>query len=467
LLSPKQAVGSSSGEPPHPENQWPYLTSFGLSREPFSLGPANEFLYLSQGHAEALAALEVGILGRRGLVVLVGDVGVGKTSLAHGVLRELGSHVHATYITSPTIGFTEILQQTLLNLGLSELDDRKGTLLGALGEALRVAHLREHVVALILDEAQDLSDDTLKELRLLLNFETESSKLLQVVLIGQPELHDRLLQAPLRNLANRIAVRCVLNPLSARESREYLEARLRRAGGSLQVFTPAAIRILVRESRGVARSLNVLAHNALLFAYGESLRRVNAACARKAVRERRGVGLERLGRRGLSKRWGLWLAVLVGLAALVVAILFVLALASGRSSSEPDETHAAMTQGSRAAPEPTTSPPLSPSERQPSLSEAAPTASTEDLPLRDSSSQSSHAAQELNDLVETILPVTKLVVPGDTLFDLISEVYDTYSLAHVDALLEANPYIDDPNLLLPGVEIRFPVVSTETSLPEP
>lgn len=260
---------------------------FGLRSEAFSLTPDPSFLYLSPGHSEALAALRIGLEGRRGLMAMTGEVGTGKTTLIYALLGELGPEIRTAYLSNTKLAFDDMLRMMLADLGVVSPSRERVEMLAALNDLLRNCAERGETVALIIDEAQNLSDETFEHLRLLSNFETFQTKLLQIVLVGQPELEAKLQRPSLRQIEERIAVRCRIDPLSRRESLAYLRYRLQRAGGSSDLFTHGALRLVTRRAGGIPRRINILCHNALLFAYGREARRVTRSHVRAAVRERK------------------------------------------------------------------------------------------------------------------------------------------------------------------------------------
>jgi len=262
---------------------------FELAGDPFSLTPDPEFLYPSPSHAEALAALKLGLWERRGLTVMIGEVGTGKTTLVYSLLSRLDPEIETAYLSSTLLTFDEILVTALDDFGVACPSRRRLDLHQALNEFLRSCADVGKTAVLVIDEAQNLSDDVFERLRLLLNYETYTTKLLQILLVGQPELNDRLRQPNLRQIGDRVAVRSNLAALSRSEARSYIGHRLTTAGGSLDLFTWAALSLLIRKSRGIPRRINILAHNALLFAYGRELRQVDRSTMQQAVRELQGL----------------------------------------------------------------------------------------------------------------------------------------------------------------------------------
>ncbi len=276
-----------------------YTGHFHLRSEPFSLTPDPAFLYLSPGHAEALAALKIGLEGRRGLMVMVGEVGMGKTTILYSLLTELGEGIKTAYVSNTKLPFDDLLRQALSDFGVVCASRDRVELLSALNGFLRQCAADGTTAALVVDEAQNLENDVFENLRLLSNYETYTEKLLQIVLVGQPELETKLRQISLRQVSERIAVRCNINPLTRAESVRYVEHRLQRAGGSTSaLFTAPALEFILVKSRGIPRRINILCHTAMLFAYGRGEQLVTFPLARAAVREKEGRGLVRV-RRGV------------------------------------------------------------------------------------------------------------------------------------------------------------------------
>jgi general secretion pathway protein A len=260
-----------------------YLRHFHLAADPFSLTPDPEFLYLSPAHAEALAALTLGVTGRNGVVVMTGEVGTGKTTLVYSLLRTLGDGMRTAYVSHTRLGFDDLLRLALADFGVQSPSPSRFDLLATLNAMLRDCSEHGRTAVLIVDEAHNLTDDDFEQLRLLSNFETFTHKLLQIVLVGQPELESRLRSRPLRALTERVAVHCRLAPLGRLESRAYLDYRLLQAGGSSRLFEPAARDLLLHRAQGVPRRINILCHNALLFAYGRGEGRVARDAAQAAI----------------------------------------------------------------------------------------------------------------------------------------------------------------------------------------
>ena len=265
-----------------------YTSFFGLSEKPFAITPDPRYLYLSERHAEALAHLLYGINESGGFIQLTGEVGTGKTTVVRTLLSRVPHHADVALILNPRITPVEFLLTICeeLGLGLDEADrDSVKQMVDALNRRLLSAHAEGRRVILIVDEAQNLSAEVLEQVRLLTNLETATQKLLQIILIGQPELRELLDRNDLRQLAQRITGRYHLRPLSQEETLQYVRHRLRVAGASGEIFTTAALREVHRVSSGVPRVINVCCDRALLGAYTQETKRLTPALVRRAAGE--------------------------------------------------------------------------------------------------------------------------------------------------------------------------------------
>lgn len=259
-----------------------YCEQFHLRRRPFELSPDPYFLYPTPRHNEALANLFHAVSGRRGFVVLTGEVGTGKTLLLRCLFDLLDRRqVTFAYLFNPRLTAEDFLQHVLGDLGLPASLNGKSARLRVLNQYLLERHRRQLTTALVVDEAQHLSPEVLEEIRLLTNLETTSQKLLQIVLAGQPELEDQLDSPGLRQLKQRVALRCRLAPLGEEETQGYIRRRLDRAaepGADVgELFPPAALAAIYHASGGIPRLINTLCENALITAYSHELPAVTAA----------------------------------------------------------------------------------------------------------------------------------------------------------------------------------------------
>jgi general secretion pathway protein A len=265
-----------------------YLQFFGLAEKPFAITPDPRYLYLSGRHADALAHLVYGINEAGGFIQLTGEVGTGKTTTIRSLLARAPKSAEIALILNPRLSATEFLRSLCEELGLGADDhgeaDNKN-LVDLLNRYLLRAHAQGRRVVLVVDEAQNLEPDVLEQVRLLTNLETETQKLLQIILIGQPELRKLLAREDLRQIAQRITARFHLDPLSRDETSAYVRHRLRVAGATTEIFTRAALREIYRVSGGIPRVINILCDRAMLGAYTQELHQVPGSLVRRAGAE--------------------------------------------------------------------------------------------------------------------------------------------------------------------------------------
>ena len=254
-----------------------YRTFFGLTRSPFEISPDPYFYYGSARHNEALAAIYYGIRARKGFVVVTGEVGTGKTLLIRRIQGALDhERIAFAYVFNPLLGPEDFLKYIVGDLELP-VPKTKGEALHALNDFLIGRHKKGLTTVLIVDEAQHLSAEVLEEIRLLTNLETTREKLMQIVLLGQPELDEKLDSPNLRQLKQRIAFRCHLEPLSQAECRDYVVRRLQRAGAgvnSWKIFPDPVLAKMYEYSKGIPRVINSMAENALIAAYAKQSKAV-------------------------------------------------------------------------------------------------------------------------------------------------------------------------------------------------
>ena len=245
-----------------------YAEFYGLKELPFALTPDPRFIYFTPSHTEVMANLHYGIESGKGLVVVTGEVGTGKTTILRWMMQRLDRTVLVAYIFNPRLSVPEFYQHVATLLGVQNWETKSDLLLG-LGRALEARHSRGLRTVLIVDEAQGLSPHVLEEIRLLSNFESDTAKQLQIVLTGQPELREVLNNPDLRQLKQRIALRCVIKPLpNIEETERYITSRLLVAGAErTHIFSSAAIDFIYRCSEGIPRNVNNLCDNALLAGY--------------------------------------------------------------------------------------------------------------------------------------------------------------------------------------------------------
>jgi len=269
-----------------------YRHFYGLQAQPFELSPNPRYLLLTPTHREALSMLEYGITARKGVILLVGEAGTGKTTLLRKALSMKlvaagATHGDCIYINNPRLTRAEFFAQLAVSFGLDRsLAASKPHLLKALEDELVARRAAGRSVALIIDEAQSLRHSVLEELRLLANIEANEAKLLPLVLAGQFELADRLNQYELRQFKQRVVLRCSLSALDVNETATYMFGRIRLAGGDgVQIFTRDAVAAVYAASKGIPRTINVIADNALLAGFALQQRPIGAALIQEVCRD--------------------------------------------------------------------------------------------------------------------------------------------------------------------------------------
>src|SRR6266536_303273 len=263
-----------------------YEKHFGFVELPFNVSPDPRFFYSNPVYREALVTLHYGIETRKGFVIITGEAGTGKTTLLRMLMHNLDSAIHTAFIFNPRLSFTALLRFILSDLGVASSAKDRLKLTEQLNSHLIEQLKKGHTVALLVDEAQALSDEILEELRLLSNLETDREKLIQIVLMGQPELEHKLDQPELRQLKQRVTLRCRLLPLSQPEVGLYIASRLKTAGyEGKELFVPEAVEQITRYSNGIPRIVNVICDNALVIASAASKKHVSAEMIEEAARD--------------------------------------------------------------------------------------------------------------------------------------------------------------------------------------
>ena len=289
-----------------------YASFFGLNEKPFSITPDPRYLFLSERHAEALAHLVYGVNEAGGFIQLTGEVGTGKTTVVRSLLAQAPKHAEIALILNPRMTPAEFLLAICEELGIGVADGSENSLkdlVDLLSLHLLNSHADGRRIVLVVDEAQNLAPEVLEQVRLLTNLETETQKLLQIILIGQPELRELLGRVELRQLAQRITGRYHLDPLSGDEAASYVRHRLRVAGATREVFSAGALSEVQRLSGGVPRLINIICDRALLGAFTEDRHLVSASVVRRAAGE--------VFDKHIQPRWLPWTAA-AGVAAIAI-----------------------------------------------------------------------------------------------------------------------------------------------------
>ena len=264
-----------------------YERFYGFRERPFDLTPNPKYLVLTSGHQEALSNLEYAISSAKGITLLVGEAGSGKTTVICAAIARQTSRVHCVHLHNPALTRDEFVEMLAARFNLSDrAKASKTAMLLELEVMLRQRRDAGELTLLIVDEAQSLSFELLEEIRLLANIETNHEKLLPLVIAGQPEISQRLNATELRQLKQRIALRCELRPLSTPETMSYIASRIRAAGGvASQIFTREAVTLISERAKGIPRTINVLADNALVAGFATEQRPVTSALVREVCRD--------------------------------------------------------------------------------------------------------------------------------------------------------------------------------------
>ena len=264
-----------------------YTHFYNLREKPFNVTPSPRFLYLGETHKEALSLLTYGVMERKGFVLLTGEVGTGKTTIVQTLLKNLDSSVKYVYLSNPTVSVKDFLSYVASGLGLRTQFSSKGSFLIQFEEFLQKILQHQQNVLLIIDEAQKLSFELLEEIRLLSNMETPDKKLINIFLVGQPELNRKLGQPICRPLLQRISIRYHIRPLDLEDTREYITTRLKVAGAAngTKIFSKNVIEAIHHYSEGYPRLINILADNVLLLGYSKGEKKITPAMVNQSYQD--------------------------------------------------------------------------------------------------------------------------------------------------------------------------------------
>jgi general secretion pathway protein A len=296
-----------------------YANFYKLRKEPFNVTPDPTFLYLSSSHKEAIGSLLYGIKSRKGFIAILGEVGTGKTTIVRTYLNSINrGTIKLIYLFNPNLTFNALLRDLLAEFGVKPASDESNKMIAQLHRCLIDQYRRRRNVTLIIDEAQNMPLPTLESLRMLSNLETTREKLLQIVLVGQPELEDMLARHELRQLRNRIALLAKIHPLSEKESLDYIQSRVDKVSlkKNNRLFTNEALRLIVKRAQGIPRTINILCDNALVTGYGYQASVITADIVKEIIADREG---RRLPRRNA-------LVNAIGIAGLLASLYWIITL---------------------------------------------------------------------------------------------------------------------------------------------
>jgi general secretion pathway protein A len=443
-----------------------YLAFYGLKKEPFHTTPDPNFLYLSPSHKEAMGAIIYGIEKRKGFIAIFGEVGVGKTTIIRAYLEKTSDRKQKTvYILNPMVSFHGLLTEIFRSFELVPSHDDSAEMVNQLQEALIREYRSDSTVVLVIDEAQNMPVQTLEQLRLLSNLETSTDKLIQIVLIGQPELKTLLDHPSLKSLQQRIALRATIQPLKEKESQAYIEHRVALASATgVPLFTQGAVKLIVRKSQGIPRRLNILCDNALITGYGRQRKPVSISEVREILSDMDDS------RSSYLLKWAVGVAAAILLA--IGTFLFspnFLPGNGGVSSLPPVERDSLnKTETSERVPQESTDTPggaLSPMAASGGSQKAAPLSDTAVVPAKPrmavSKVESVTSQPKAGSHSSRVSGVTRAVKEGDNLSQITNEAYGSSSMQYLEWVRRHNPQIVDPNIILPGQKIVLPEYNKE------
>jgi general secretion pathway protein A len=428
-----------------------YYSFYSLTQRPFHTTPDPEFLYLSPSHKQALGSIIYGLEERKGFIAVTGEVGTGKTTILRYFLAQADNIDHIIYLLDPSLPFKDLLKVVLRELKHEPAGSHEAELVSQVQEVLIEQYRSGRTVVLLIDEAQNMPVATLESLRILSNLETSKDKLIQIVLVGQPELDELLRQHELRQLNQRIAMRASLVPLSRTESRAYILHRLAKAGSKgRKVFSRRALSLIIREAKGNPRLINVLCDNALVTGLGYKRKPVNARIAKEVIADLNG-----------APSWTSWrwvpISAAIGLCAIVTAWLVMPEFQGSWNAFPVVKLREFIDQQVEA-----TRIHLSLKEREANMNggDVASTHMPTSVSLETSTSHNGSHEQTSPAKAQSLITVT--VRQGDTLEAMARSVYGEVTPQYMRSILDANPHLTNSAILFPGQKVVFPKIMTRT-----
>jgi general secretion pathway protein A len=452
-----------------------YTQFYHFSEKPINLTPDPKFLYYTPSHREALASMIYGINERRGFVAITGEVGTGKTTLIYTLLNNLNEKVKTAFVYHTPATFDQLLGHILIDLNVPVATEEKMALLQKLNDHLVHNIAADETLAIIIDEAQNLPSNVLEELRLLSNLETTKQKLIQILLVGQPELEAKLDSQELRQLKQRIGIRRTIKPLTLEESRKYIEHRLNVVGSSTgRVFTSDAVALICKHADGIPRMINILCDNAFLIGYslskekisgkiiGEVIRDLNPVFEKKSapVSAITGAPLPPAEKESSPRNIRFYLASFI----LLIAMAFISLSIRGYFKEKPvhenvpqlTERIPPAAQDNAPADTPSPSAPIELIPQQPELQIPAPPKALPQEPVQEKPEALSRPKAYKTDFIKE----------GKGLYSLAIKNYGKANPTIYDLILQANPDISDIRGIPDRRKIILPVITPESFVHE-
>ena len=266
-----------------------YEKFYGFKSKPFHIAPNPDFLFMSKIYKNAITCLEFGIMENTGFVVLTGEIGTGKTTLIRHILKKLDNTIHVAVIYNTNVNANQLLSLILREFGFKVKIEDKADAIKIIRKYMQIIRSNNKRPLLVIDEAQNLSPDALEEVRLLSNMQDNDTMLMQIMLVGQPELRARL-KNQAAAFAQRVAVSYHLVPLTLDETRQYIVHRLENAGGKTDLFTRPALGLIHKATMGVPRAINMLSHNALVYGFADDIKTIGAGVLKQVIAENNSIG---------------------------------------------------------------------------------------------------------------------------------------------------------------------------------
>jgi len=429
-----------------------YQNFYNLKKEPFHVTPDPEFLFLSPSHKQALGSIVYGVENRKGFVVITGEVGVGKTTIIRSYLERVPKQkTKIIYIFNANVSFENLLKTIYKEMELDAKTEDVVGMLNHLYQVLMEKYKEGQIVLLIIDEAQNMSIETLENLRMLSNLETSKNKLIQIVMVGQPEFEKMLNLHELRQLKQRIAIHSIITPFTEKESIAYIKHRLAKAAiKDTKVFTQGALKKIAKEAKGIPRILNILCDNALITGFGYQKKPVNSKILKEVIGDFRGEEKPSL------LKWVIPPAALL----LFIVGLFLIYPYKGLILSEvenfisPYKSLSSSKVNSQDPPKSAETAPIQ-EEDKPPVEDLSPSATDQAIPNKEESGLSEGKKIQESSKTGVVIIIAK---KGDSLLRLTKRVYGYADDKLVERVKQYNPWIKDINKISAGEEIFFPAL---------